>query len=72
MSENLLSGPASGLGLASYSDNTLLDVWYPSPSLSSTPTDIPGLDAGATHDELRGVTVRGIRTEILDLSASPR
>ena len=71
VNENLLSGPASGFGLATYSGETLLDVWYPHPTLGSTPIDIPGLDAGAVHDELRGVTVRGIRTEISHLSSPP-
>jgi len=67
----LLDGPARGLGLATYSGETLLDVWYPRPNLGLIPIDIPGLDAGATHDELRGVTVRGIRTEISDLREPP-
>ena len=68
--ENLLNGPACAFGLATYSVETLLDVWYPDPTLGSTPIDIPGLDAGAVHDELRGVTVRGIRTEISRLDQS--
>ena len=71
MSDQLWNGPASGLGLATYSDNTLLDVWYPNPALGSTPPDVPGLDSGAVHDELRGVTVRGIRTQISNLSEPP-
>ena len=71
VSANELNGPASGLGLATFSGDTLLDVWYPNPSLGSTPPDVPGLDAGAVHDELRGVTVRGVRTVIPDLSAPP-
>lgn len=71
MTDSKISGPASGLGLATYAGDTLLDVWYPNPTLGETPIDIPGLDAGAVHDELRGVNVTGIRTVIADLQAPP-
>lgn len=67
----MVSGSASGLGLATYAGELLLDVWYPNPALGDTPIDIPGLDSGATHDELRGVNVTGIRTVISDLQAPP-
>ncbi len=65
------SGPASGLGLATYFGDQLLDVWYPNPTLGDTPIDVPNLDSGAVHDELRGVNVTGIRTVIPDLQAPP-
>lgn len=71
MSENIISGAASALGLATYDGNDLLDVWYPNPALGALPHDVPALDSGATHDELRGVTVRGIRTVIPDLQSPP-
>jgi 2,3,4,5-tetrahydropyridine-2-carboxylate N-succinyltransferase len=67
----VVSGSASGLGLATYADGLLLDVWYPYPTLGDTPIDIPGLDSGATHDELRGVNVTGIRTVISNLQDPP-
>ena len=66
-----ISGPASGLGLATYAGDQLLDVWYPNPTLGDTPVDIPNLDSGAAHDELRGVNVTGIRTVIADLQSPP-
>lgn len=76
MTETLSAGPlihgsASGLGLATYAGDTLLDVWYPKPTLGENPIDIPGLDSGAVHDELRGVNVTGIRTIITDLQVPP-
>lgn len=71
MTDSKISGPASGLGLATYAGDTVLDVWYPHPTLGDIPTDVPGLDAGAVHDELRGVSVKGIRTVITDLQAPP-
>ena len=67
----VVSGSASGLGLATYADDLLLDVWYPNPTLGDTPIDIPGLDSGAAHDELRGVSVTGIRTVISTLQDPP-
>ena len=66
-----ISGPAAALGLATYAGDTVLDVWYPNPSLGDTPNDVPGLDAGAVHDEMRGVSVKGIRTVISDLQSPP-
>lgn len=71
VTDSKISGPASGLGLATYAGDTVLDVWYPHPTLGDIPTDVPGLDAGAVHDELRGVSVKGIRTVISDLQAPP-
>ena len=71
VTDSKISGPASGLGLATYAGDTVLDVWYPHPTLGDIPTDVPGLDAGAVHDELRGVSVKGIRTVITDLQAPP-
>lgn len=71
MTDTKIAGPASALGLATYSGDTLLDVWYPNPTLGESPHDVPGLDAAAVHDELRGVNVTGIRTVIADLAAPP-
>jgi len=62
---------ASGLGLATVADGVVLDVWYPAPTLGTTPTDVAGLDSGITHDELRGVEVQTVRTIIDDLDAAP-
>ncbi|MSW43577.1 MAG: 2,3,4,5-tetrahydropyridine-2,6-dicarboxylate N-succinyltransferase, partial [Actinobacteria bacterium] len=41
-----VSGPAAGLGLATFAGDVMLDVWYPSPCLGSTVTDVSGITAG--------------------------
>lgn len=67
----LISSPASGLGLASYFGEDLLDVWYPAPALSAVPEDIPGLGPAIALDPIRGVRTATIRTIIDDLSVPP-
>ncbi len=64
-------GPACALGLATFSGDTLLDAWYPEPSLGTEPVDVPRLESSIHVDEVRGVDVRTIRTEIADLQAPP-
>lgn len=66
-----ISESASALGLATSYQGSPLDVWYPAPALGASPTDVAHLDAATTHDELRGVDVVAIRTDIADLSAPP-
>lgn len=65
---NLIESPAAAIGLATYSDSTLLDVWYPTPSLSVEPIAVPGIESAAQLDELRGVRIEVIETRITDLS----
>jgi len=67
-----VTAPAAAFGLATFSDSTLLDVWYPNPSLSSTPLEVADLEKGARVDELRGVRVEFVTTIIEDLSAAPK
>ena len=62
---------ASGLGLATFDGETVLDVWYPAPALGTSPPDVPGLDGGIDSDALRGVSVRSVVTVIEDLQAPP-
>lgn len=62
---------ASGLGLATIVDETILDVWFPDPALGTTPHDVPGLDHAIHTDELRGVHVQPVETIIADLDAPP-
>ena len=62
---------ASAIGLATYSDGTLLDVWYPEPALSTSAKPVSGLERGIDTDDLRGVRVEVITTVIEDLSAAP-
>jgi 2,3,4,5-tetrahydropyridine-2-carboxylate N-succinyltransferase len=72
---DLLTSPASGLGLATYasaaSDAPILDVWYPAPALSAEPTPVAHLADAAGEDPIRGVVSRVVRTTIADLSAPP-
>ncbi len=63
---------ASAIGLATFSGDILLDVWYPKPSLTTTPSDVSGLDSGIKKDELRQVRTQVITTVVNDLSAAPK
>jgi 2,3,4,5-tetrahydropyridine-2-carboxylate N-succinyltransferase len=65
------TSPASAIGIATYANESLLDVWYPRPALGTDPVDVPGLDSAIDVDEIRGVQGRTIRTDITDLSAPP-
>ncbi len=67
----LVHSPASGVGIATYDDDTLLDVWFPSPSLGQTPQPEPDLAALERHDELRGVRTAVVSVQIADLAAPP-
>ncbi|MEN9741713.1 MAG: hypothetical protein RIR66_669 [Actinomycetota bacterium] len=63
---------ASAIGLATYSDDTLLDVWYPNPALSKTPHDVADLERGIRTDDIRQVRTQVITTVIDDLSSAPK
>jgi 2,3,4,5-tetrahydropyridine-2-carboxylate N-succinyltransferase len=63
---------ASAIGLATYSDGTLLDVWYPEPSLSATANAVTGLERGIDTDDIRAVQVEVITTVINDLADPPK
>jgi len=67
----LLTSPASGIGLATYAGDTLLEVWYPSPSLGATPIDVHGIGGHDRGDDLRGVRTVTVTTAIANLSAAP-
>jgi 2,3,4,5-tetrahydropyridine-2,6-dicarboxylate N-succinyltransferase len=66
-----VSGPASGIGLATYADDMLLDVWYPAPALTAEPSAVAGIERAMHVDDLRGVRVEVILTSITDLQADP-
>lgn len=68
----MVTGPASGLGLVTYADDVVLDVWYPAPSLSATPTDVPHIDAAIDNSEIRRVNISTVATIIEDLQAPPK
>jgi len=58
--------------VATYGANAqLLDVWYPSPVLSITPTALASLEAASGSDPIRGTTSKVITTVIEDLGAEP-
>jgi len=61
---------ATATGLATYSADVLLDVWYPQPALGDKPAQVTGLERGIDTDSLRGVRVEVITTTS-DLSAAP-
>ncbi len=63
---------ASAIGLATYSGETLLDVWYPKPILSTTPAEVSGLASAVDSDELRQVRTSVITTVISDLNSAPK
>ena len=62
---------AAGVGLATWWTGGLLDVWYPQPGLGVEAQTVPGLDAAARPDDIRGVEVRTVRTVNEDLHAPP-
>ena len=62
---------ASGVGLATYSDGTLLDVWYPEPQLGAGAAAPVGVERGIDTDALRGTRTEVVRTQIEDLGAAP-
>jgi 2,3,4,5-tetrahydropyridine-2-carboxylate N-succinyltransferase len=49
----------------------VLDVWYPQPALGDTATEIPWISGAIDRDEIRGTTVRTVRTAIPDLQHPP-
>jgi 2,3,4,5-tetrahydropyridine-2,6-dicarboxylate N-succinyltransferase len=61
---------ATATGLATYSADVLLDVWYPKPALGDKATHVTGLERGIDTDALRGVRVEVITTTS-DLTAPP-
>ena len=67
----LNTSPASGIGLATLAGDTVLDVWYPEPSLSTQPLDVPDLAGAIDRDQVRAVRVETVITTIDDLSEPP-
>jgi 2,3,4,5-tetrahydropyridine-2-carboxylate N-succinyltransferase len=66
-----VTGPATAIGLATLSGEEVLDVWYPRPALGETATEIPWISGAIDRDEIRGTTVRTVRTVIADLEQPP-
>ncbi len=67
-----MSSLAHGHGIATLSDSTILDVWFPSPALGSiTGAPDQSLEAMVGHDPIRNVTRKIISIEI-DLAVAPK
>ena len=65
---DLLTTPAAGIGLATYFGDSLLDVWYPQPTLGAEPADVAGLERCIDSDPIRGTRTATLVTIIEDLS----
>lgn len=65
-----MSRIATATGIATYSQDVLLDVWYPEPVLGSDAKQVPGLERGIDTDALRGVRTQVITTSA-DLDSPP-
>ena len=65
------TGAAAAIGLATTSDDDVLDVWYPRPGLGDAPAEIPWIGGAIDSDVVRGTHVRTVRTVIADLQAPP-
>lgn len=64
---------AWGIGLATYAaDDSVLDVWFPSPALGApSGADLPELEQLTGRDELRDVRREVVTVSVDDLSAAP-
>ena len=71
MSEPVTSG-AAATGLATVTTaGTVLDVWYPAPALTGDPVEQPDLTAAERTDDIRGVRLEVVNTEIGSLADPP-
>lgn len=61
---------ASGIGIATVYQDSILDVWYPEPALGDKLSAPAGLDAAIRTDDVRGVRTQVIETTI-DLDSAP-
>lgn len=66
-----MTSSAAAVGLATFSDDVLLDVWYPMPTLGSEPLPVADLAHGARLDDIREVRIEIVTTVIDDLSQPP-
>jgi len=65
-----MSRIATATGIATYSNDVLLDVWYPEPALGVEPKPVTGLERGIDTDALRDVRTQVIKTTS-DLDSAP-
>ena len=66
-----MSKTASGVGLATFSNGTVLDVWFPEPVLGSDAATHLGLERGIDTDSIRGTRTEVVRIDIADLDVAP-
>ncbi len=65
---SFITEAASGIGIATIDGNKTLDVWFPSPALSSTPIQLIDSSKYERKDSIRGCEVKIVKTIINDLS----
>jgi 2,3,4,5-tetrahydropyridine-2-carboxylate N-succinyltransferase len=65
------SGIASGHGIATISQGTTLDVWFPTPSLSTLPADVPAELLSLRGEDKNRNVKREIVSIQVDLSKAP-
>ncbi len=65
----MTAASAHGLLTRDVASGSVLDVWYPRPSLSADPEPVEGL--GASDDALRGTVSELVTTAIGDLAVAP-
>ena len=71
MSTEPTTSGAAAIGLATFWQDRILDVWYPAPALGRKATDVPDISGSINKDLVRDVDVRTISTTIDDLAAAP-
>ncbi len=65
---SFITEAASGIGIATIDGNKTLDVWFPSPALSSSPIQLIDSSKYERKDSIRGCEVKIVKTIINDLS----
>lgn len=63
--------PAAGIGLATMFADTVLDVWFPEPTLGTQAAGIESLEQAIGSDPVRGVRTEVITVVIEDLAQPP-
>ena len=65
---SFITDAASGIGIATIDGKKTLDVWYPSPALSSSPIQLLDTSKYERKDDVRGCEIKIVKTNIKDLS----
>jgi 2,3,4,5-tetrahydropyridine-2-carboxylate N-succinyltransferase len=65
---SFITDSASAIGVATIDGKKTLDVWYPSPSLGTSPVQIPDSSSFERNDRVRSSEIKVVKTMIKDLS----